>query len=127
MKHKKRLRADIILIAGVVLAGLILAAVLLLTSSRGETVVVRVDGNTVKTMSLQEDQRYEIVTDKGHNSLVIEGGTAWIEEADCPDGLCVHMGRINRVGQSVVCLPHRVVVEITSDQDDNSDVDIYAK
>ena len=35
-----------------------------------------------------------------------------IRQADCPDRLCVHMGKIGLNGQSLVCLPHEVVVEI---------------
>lgn len=36
-------------------------------------------------------------------------------EADCPDKLCVHQGYISRVGEVLVCIPNKVVVEIKSD------------
>ena len=62
--------------------------------------------------------------DGGTNLLVIRDGAAWIEEADCPDALCVGMGRVRRVGQSVVCLPHKVVVEIVGETDDTG-VDVF--
>ena len=48
----------------------------------------------------------------GINRLIIENGRAWIAEADCPDGLCVKQGMISQKGQSVICLPHKLVVVI---------------
>ena len=53
--------------------------------------------------------------DGGTNELVIEDGEARLTEADCPDSLCVNMGRISRSGQSIICLPHQVVVRIVDD------------
>ena len=43
---------------------------------------------------------------------MIRDGGARIEEASCPDRLCVGMGVIRRAGQSIICLPNQVVVEI---------------
>ena len=43
-----------------------------------------------------------------------------MEDADCPDKVCVKTGKIKSPGQTVVCLPHRVVIEITGD---NADID----
>ena len=47
-------------------------------------------------------------------------------EADCPDKICVNTGKISKIGETIVCLPHRVVVEIQgevsqSDSDDSID------
>ena len=48
----------------------------------------------------------------GTNTLVIEDRAAWMEDALCPDHICVDMGKIRYSGQSIVCLPNRVVVSI---------------
>jgi len=129
MKKEGKFRADIILIAAVVLAGTVLAAILLLGGKNGSTVTVKVDGQVIETFPLNTETRYEIPgADGGVNILVISGGYAWVEEADCPDGLCRNMGRINRAGQSLVCLPHKVVVEITDDDSSaEPEVDVYVK
>ena len=118
-------RADIILLAGVLLVGAVLAAVLFCTSSGGGQVQVRVDGSVAATYPLSRDASYTINgANGGTNLLVIEDGTARIEEASCPDGICVNTGRISRSGQSIVCLPNKVVVEIISAQGDDAGVDI---
>ena len=58
---------------------------------------------------------------EGKNQLVIADGTARIETADCPDERCVQMGRISRSGQSIICLPHQVVVEIQGGKEAETD------
>ncbi len=35
-------------------------------------------------------------------------------EANCADQVCVHTRPADREGQSIVCLPNRVVVEVRS-------------
>ena len=41
-----------------------------------------------------------------------------MEDADCPDRLCVKQGRIKKVGESIVCLPHKVVIEIVGEKEE---------
>ena len=59
----------------------------------------------------------------GETQRTVEGGgytleicltdtEVWVEHSDCPTQDCVHTGRISRSGQSIVCLPARVVVEL---------------
>ena len=104
-----------------------LAAVLLLLRSPGGTVQVRVAGAVTAGYPLDVDASYTITgANGGTNLLVIEDGAARIEEASCPDGVCVHTGRIRRNGQSIVCLPNQVVVEIVSDTENSSGVDMTA-
>ena len=35
---------------------------------------------------------------------------AQVIEADCPSQDCVHMGRISRIGQMIICLPSRIII-----------------
>ena len=75
-----------------------------------------VNGVTVGVYSLNENGSYPI--NGGTNLLVIENGTARMEEADCPDRTCVRTGRIRYAGQRIVCLPNRVTVTGTGDDTD---------
>lgn len=101
---------------------LILCAAVFLLSGRGTRVVVSSGARQVGVYSLDSDQQVEILAeDGGVNRLVIEGGTAYISHADCPDRLCEKMGRIRLPGQSLVCLPHALVVTIEGDRGQNPD------
>lgn len=53
----------------------------------------------------------------GYNELVIENGTVRMLKATCPDQVCVHTGAISKPGQTIVCLPNRVVIEITGSKE----------
>lgn len=126
-RDNRTIKADLILIAAFLGAGLILAGILFLTARSGARVQVRVGGQVVQEFSLSEEAEYEITgVGGGHNHLVIRDGAAWIDVADCPDGLCRNMGKIRRRGQSVVCLPHQIVVEIAGVQEekDADEVDV---
>lgn len=118
---RKFSQKDILLLAGLLLAGGLIALGLLLASAGGTSAVVRVDGTEVARFRLDEDREYRIQGADGENLLIIRDGEAWVEEASCPDGLCIGMGHIRKVGQSIICLPNKVVIEIVGDASDSID------
>ena len=123
--EKKRLRRNDVIFIAVLLAVIAIAgACLYFFRGEGDTVTVLVDGKVIATYSLSEDRVEEIHTDKnGLNRLVIRDGKAWVEEASCPDGICAAHKPIHRNGESIVCLPNKVVVTVeTTDTTDQPDV-----
>lgn len=112
MEWLKTHRNDAILIAVLLLLGGALAVFLYATRQNGGYVSVQVDGETVMKLPLSEDTRI-VLGEGGHtNTLVIRNGTAQVVEAGCPDQICVNHGAIRYAGESIVCLPHRLVVSI---------------
>ena len=59
--------------------------------------------------------------DGSYNLLVIQDGKADVTEASCPDGICVNHRAISKQGQSIVCLPNKVVVEIENGEESDLD------
>lgn len=111
MKHKN----DIKLVFLLLLVSLAILGVMQLLKQEGGMALVTVDGEEVASYSLNKNGRYEITgVDGGKNTLVIEDGQAYISQADCPDELCVKTGRVQYDGETIVCLPHKVVVTIKS-------------
>ena len=111
----KRRRMDFILIAVVMLIALISAVIVYLTHNKGDMAVIKVDGNIVNELSLSDNTTITIEGYQGgSNTVSIIDGKAYVSEADCPDEICVKTGGISRAGETIVCLPHRVVVEIKS-------------
>ena len=116
-QEKRRIgRAEILFIAGLLLASLALLLVLTLTRREGAVAEVELDGETVARYALDEDGEY--VLNGGTNILVIEGGEAYLTYADCPDLVCVRTGRIRYVGESIVCLPNRLSIVIRGEDAD---------
>jgi hypothetical protein len=80
--------------------------------------VIKVDGNVVKQLALKNDTEFDVSGYQGGtNHIVIQDNAVYMSDADCPDKLCVHTGTIHKTGETIVCLPHRVVVEITGTTD----------
>lgn len=108
MNNKRRY--DILLTGGILLA----AAVLYLFFRPGDAgawAVVSVDGKETARYALDQDI---IVTlgDEDYNVLEISGGAAAITDANCGDHTCIHTGAVRREGEAIVCLPHRLIVQI---------------
>lgn len=79
----------------------------------GSMVIIKVDGQIRHELRLNEDTEVTVQGYQGGNNvMIIKDGWVSMTEADCPDKLCVNMGKISRTGETIVCLPHRVVVEI---------------
>jgi hypothetical protein len=102
----------ILLLSTMIVVGALFARKLT-EGQEGKQVVVSVDGVEVASFPLDEDLTYEIAGyDEGHNTLIIKDGEAYMSDASCPDHLCMGMGKISHAGQSIICLPNRVIVEI---------------
>lgn len=125
---KKRIgRNDLIFIAAAVCAVLVIAAVFYL--NRGQTgarVTVMVDGETYGDYALDEEQEIPILIDgEVGNLLLISENKADMIDADCPDKLCVRQKAISKTNETIVCLPHKVVVQVTGSEE--SEFDSIAK
>ena len=73
---------------------------------------VRIDGELVMELPLNEDRSLVLGGGAHTNTLVIEGGKARVVEASCPDRICVRQGTVQYAGESIVCLPHRLVITV---------------
>ena len=111
-QESRKARNDVIFIASLLLVVLVFACVLFFSAEEGNTVRVTVDGRLFGEYSLLENKTVEIVNGDGYNLLIIEDGKARVEEASCPDGICSSHRPVSRDGESIICLPNKVVIEI---------------
>ena len=120
----KKLRSDIILIGVFLIISLSVLYFVFLTREEGAIADVYVDGVKVAEYPLSIDGVYYI--NNGSNVLVIEDGAAYMREANCPDKFskngCVNTGKISYVGQTIVCLPNKIIVEIVGEGEGIVDV-----
>ena len=123
----KKHRADIILVASILVVGIIALLAFNLFKKEGKYVEVEVNHKVVATYPLSVNAEYEI--NDGTNILVIEDGKAYLRYSKCPDQTCVlgksfFGNKISRVNDEIVCLPNKVVVRIIGDAVDDGGVDI---
>ncbi|MDE5698877.1 MAG: NusG domain II-containing protein [Lachnospiraceae bacterium] len=111
-------KKDFILIAIIVVIAAVSALLILFVQREaGATVRITIDGVFYGEYSLSEEQSISIDEGLGHNRLVIEEGSAYMADADCPDKYCMDYKPISRGGETIICLPHKLVVEVTGTRD----------
>ena len=121
----RKFRNDLIFIAAILAVVALGAAVLFFLRGEGSTVQVEVDGTVIGTYPLSVDREVEIKTGENGeelNLLVIKDGKATVTAATCPDGICAAHRPISREGESIVCLPHKVVVTVIGGSGEEPDV-----
>lgn len=99
----------------------------MMNQGEGSRVRVTVDGEEYGVYSLEKEQEIPIQVDgEVTNTLIIRDGEADMTEADCPDKLCVNQKSISSAGETIVCLPNKIVVEVIS-SDEEAEFDTIAK
>ncbi|MDR3085550.1 MAG: NusG domain II-containing protein [Christensenellaceae bacterium] len=96
----------------VILLCALLPLFLLLGQGVGDEAVVRVNGQVVARLPLEKDGEYPIKTEYGYNLLRVEGGRAFLAQADCPGLDCLREGSVSAPGRVLSCLPHHLSVAV---------------
>lgn len=109
-----RTRVILFLLLG---AAAVSTAFLLLRGRGEDNPVARItrDGVLLEEIDLNTvDQPYTLTfeDESGSNTISVERGRIRVSEADCPDQVCVNQGWISDGTVPIVCLPHRLMVEI---------------
>ena len=92
-------------------------------------VVITVDGKIYKEVPLTKNtyEKIDINTVYGKNEVIIEKGEVHMHESNCQDKICMKMGKISIHGDSIICLPNRVMVKIVSDKKNHDSLDLIIK
>ena len=121
-------KKDIIIIAAALLCALALYLVSQVSlGAEASSVVVTVDGREMLRRPLAMENSYEITQEDGSvNVIRVEDGAVFMQEANCRDGLCIRQGRMKNAAKTIVCLPHKLVVQLMGDapESDVSDLDV---
>ena len=117
---------DLILLGGIFIIALVVIVIINFTKTEGDNIVILKDGKVYETLDLNKNTTFTITEDNGaYNIITIQDGWVFMTEADCRDKICVKHSKIRYNGESIVCLPHKLVVEIHNGE--SNDVDIIAK
>lgn len=110
MKNIKR--NDIILLCCLIIAGAILFSLFaIFFLGKGETVVIRIDGEEYARLPLNEDNELLIKSEYGENLLIIKDSNAFIKSASCPKQICVATGKLSEL-TPIICKHNRVSITL---------------
>ena len=125
--RKTKIFRDILLVTVLLVASLVALLLYSAFAEDGEYVSVIINGVETERYPLGKDLRVAIKTEGdfgGENVLVIQNGKAKIESADCPDLVFARHSKISNNGESIVCLPHRLVIKIVTNEKSEVDVSL---
>jgi hypothetical protein len=80
---------------------------------------VYIEGKLEKSFSFSKEfyKIYTINSKFGYNILEINNGVANFTDADCKEKLCVRSIGIGEVGDFIICLPHKLVIQIEGESE----------
>lgn len=120
-------KMDIVIIAVLILLSFTPHLIFFKTSqksSKNNYAIIKVDGKIHKKIDLSKVKKSEKVNlnlPNGKNTLLIKNNSIQMKSANCNDALCVKQGNISKVGQTIICLPHKLIIEIKGDELDSKD------
>jgi hypothetical protein len=103
---------DKILIGGLVVLTLLSFPVIKHLHREGRWVVIEADGKLIGNFSLKKDRLIPVDGALGTTKVKVAGKGVRVLDSPCPHKICVESGSINRSGETLVCLPNRVVIRI---------------
>ena len=118
----KKRKNDVIFLAVLLLVLFTIGIFFLMTAKKGDAVTVTVDKTVYGTYPLHENRTVEIRNGETYNLLIIRDGRAFVESATCPDGICAAHHPISRNGESIICLPNRVVITVSTENQNPPDL-----
>lgn len=122
MKFAKK--TDIIIIAALIAAGLLIWVLFSGALGRAGTVAeIYYKTELVKTVNLSEGKDQVFSLDQVPNIVFhqySDGSIAFVE-SDCPDKICIESGKLHIVGQMAACLPNQVYVKIVGTHTEQTD------
>lgn len=105
----------VIIVVGLVSAALVYFGYQLsFDQTTSRLLVVRSEGVIVSELAIDATTQasYTVDNQYGSNTIIVNNGHVYISEATCCNQICVKDGPIEKIGQSLICLPNRVTVEI---------------
>lgn len=118
----QKIKADIIAVGCVCVASVLFLLIPYFFNTSNAVVTIIQDGILYGQYSLTEDTSVLVKSkDNGYNLILINNGTVKVSDADCPDKLCVKQNIISKNGESIICLPHKLVVQIASEEESDLD------
>ncbi len=91
------------------------------SNASGNSVEIRQNGAVIKTLPLDKDTEETLTFENGaSNTFYIRNKTVSMKAANCGDHTCIRTGEIAHPGESIVCLPHRLVLQIVTRGEKNA-------
>ena len=141
--YKFYTKGDIFVFIFCLFIGIMAGVLLIITKRNGDFLTIRYDGDVIKTIPVAANTRQILLFEKDHcitfneeitasiytsyenyNVITVDNGKVSVTATDCPDKICKNHKEISKEGESIICLPHKLIIELGSyDEDDKKETD----
>ncbi len=122
MNRGKIKKADIILVAVLLLLAIIALLIMKLVPLHSPTLTVYLSNGSTKSYDLSKIEKTQDIEIEKNVIIRLEKGRACFLSSDCKDKVCVNYGWLEDLGDYAACLPHGVAMAITDGH--NGEVDV---
>ncbi len=109
---RQRIRSILILVGIILVSGIFI--MIYSAGKQGTQVVIIVDGQVYKTLPIHTDHTLTVETAEGYNVVTVQNDQVFVSSADCANQVCVNSRSISKNGEIIACIPHGLVIAITS-------------
>jgi hypothetical protein len=107
---------DWILIIVILLGAVFLFGMQVRIPAGSNYAIVTQYGAVIKEFKCAQDEIINLTLQSGNMRLEVNDGGVRVTDAHCPEQVCVHSGWIRKPGQTIICVPNRVVIELKGSQ-----------
>jgi len=89
------------------------------SNSTNKILIIKHDNTVVERIPLKgvtAETKLAINVQDGTLIVRYDKNGAWVEESPCPDKICQHQGKITKTGETVACVPEKVLLTIEEPQ-----------
>jgi len=86
-----------------------------LSQEKGAIAYVYSDGTLVLTIDLSLDNTYQVQGALGPVKIVVKDKKIKVEEENSPRHLCSKQGFVGDTKETIICLPNKVVIELSKE------------
>jgi len=114
----KLTRYDRILIFGLIAVALLCLLIIRCMATRADAVIVSINGREAIRSPLIQNRHFSVHGQLGEAEIEIKDGRVRMVNSPCPKKECVQTGWIDKPYQAIICLPGRIVIRLTSGNDE---------
>lgn len=77
---------------------------------------ILIDGDTYMDIDLSQLDEEEVINARGCTIIADRSGIRFTD-ADCPDKICVHSGKLTKPGDMAACVPNKTMIRIVGSEE----------
>ncbi len=112
------LKTDIILIVVILSVGIITGFTFAKDDVHPSKIEIYKDNTLFGIYDIYTDKTINITSGDTSNEIQIKNGTVHMASSNCKGKDCILQGSISATGETIICLPNKVLIEITGPDDE---------